>query len=70
MLKQVYKLSVKIMCYLSFPAAMMFRKVVECLQGSRLTVANWPQTSKNSILAGGFCVSLVRVILHLACEDL
>ena len=28
------------------------------IQGSRLTVANKPQTSKNSILASGFCASL------------
>ena len=27
-------------------------------QGSRLTVANWPQTRKNSILASGFCALL------------
>ena len=28
------------------------------IQGSRLTVGNQPQTSKNSILASGFCTSL------------
>ena len=27
-------------------------------QGSRLTVANWPQTSKNFVLACRFCASL------------
>ena len=31
---------------------------MEKVQGSRLTVANQPQPSKNSILASGFCTSL------------
>ena len=35
-----------------------FLRITNRLQGSRLTVANLPQTSKNSILASGFCASL------------